>query len=377
MSPAADPPGSADPRILVVGDTPAAAALAGTLARSGADLTLLSRRTRSFPEELVLVHPIGLAVLDQLGVGNRIRSVGEPLSELRAVEGGETLTATVPADADRTLIVDRGVLHRSLGTLVPESARRDAVVAAIEDREDCARVTFEDGQRARFDAVVGADGPTSAIRATTGSFGSRGTGLHEWSFVVDRDDGDRHLLREFWADEGFAAAVTTADATAVRIVVPSDAVGAPHHEATLRTASAGIADPVVDLLDRLEDRSPQYRRVGVCPDGAPLHSGRVALCGTAARPGGLTTGLEPTLGLADATTLGELLVGTDDPRSALETYGARRSRGSTGIPALGKIGTDAAYAPADAEGPVAAVRTLRAVALGHLLDNGTGRLLTG
>lgn len=365
MTPSADDPGEGgDPRVLVVGDTPAAAALAGTLARRDADPTLLARRTGSPPAERVFIHPAGLSVLDRLGVGDRIRSAGYPLTALRATGSRKELTATAPADAAPTLVVERGTLRRSLATLVPESVRGDAVVAAVEDRENCARVTFDDGRRAQFDAVVGADGPTSATRVTTGSFGSRGTGLHEWSFVVDRADGDCPTLREFWGEDGFAAAVTTADATAVRIVARSGTVGAPHREAALRTAAARIADPVVEFLDRLGDRSPQYRRIGVSPDGTALHSGRVALCGTAARPAGLAAGIEPTLGLLDGWTLGEALAGSDDARGALETYGSRRSRGPTVPREVDEVKTDDGYAPADPDGPLGALRTLRAMALG-------------
>lgn len=156
---------------VIVGARCAGAPLAAFLARSGARVLLLDRSP--MPSDQVLsthtIHPPGVAVLDELGVGEDVREVAPTTRRIRLAKG----------DAWADMKLEPGRME-----LCPRRERLDGLLqqAAVEagaelrDRTRVTDVLFDDGravgvrarsdggsEEIRADLVVGADGRHSTV----------------------------------------------------------------------------------------------------------------------------------------------------------------------------------------------------------------------
>lgn len=163
--------------VVVVGARCAGATLATFLARSGVRVLVVDKDR--LPSDQVLsthtIHPPGIAVLDELGVGQAIRSVTPPTRTLRLRKGDAR--TDVPYLAGRAGYCPR---RKRLDGLLQEAAV-DAG-ADLRDRTRVTRVLFEEGRAVgvsvehdggtediRAGLVVGADGRRSLVAAETGA----------------------------------------------------------------------------------------------------------------------------------------------------------------------------------------------------------------
>lgn len=168
---------SAEFDVIVVGARCSGAALSILLARAGARVLLLDRDP--LPSDQVLsthtIHPPGVDILDELGVGDAVREVTPPSPTMRFRKGRSW--ADVSFRSGRAELCPRRA--RLDGLL------QDAAVAAgaeLRDRTMVERLLFEDGRAVgvvarrggseaplRTDLVVGADGRRSLVAAEVGA----------------------------------------------------------------------------------------------------------------------------------------------------------------------------------------------------------------
>lgn len=156
---------------IVVGARCAGASLATFLARAGASVLLVDRD--ALPSDHVLsthtIHSPGIDVLDELGVGARMREVTPPTRVMRIVKNDAFMD--VPFADGRSEYCPRR--HR-LDDLLQQAAQ--AAGAELRDRTRATEVLFEDGratgvrlerhghaETVRSRLVVGADGRHSTI----------------------------------------------------------------------------------------------------------------------------------------------------------------------------------------------------------------------
>jgi salicylate hydroxylase len=167
--------------IAIAGGGIAGLACAALLAREGERVVVFDRMAAPAPiGSGLILQPVGLAVLDEIGMGARMRELGAPIKRL--------FGRTMPSNR---VVLD--VRYRALGGGAGEGIgiHRGALFEALLDaaREACAelaggreivaasdgRVTFGDGsESARFDLVVDALGVRSPL--------SRGTPLPPLQF---------------------------------------------------------------------------------------------------------------------------------------------------------------------------------------------------
>lgn len=162
---------------LVVGARCAGAPLATFLARAGAKVLLVDRAR--LPSDQVLsthtIHPPGMEVLDELGMGDAVRSLAPPMRRVRIAKGSSW--ADLAFTGER---VDRCPRRKRLDALLQDAAAEAGV--ELRDRTRLEEVVFEAGRAVggrlvseggdevvRADVVVGADGRRSTVADQVGA----------------------------------------------------------------------------------------------------------------------------------------------------------------------------------------------------------------
>lgn len=164
--------------VIIVGARCAGATLATFLARAGASVLLLDRS--ALPSEHVLsthtLHPAGMRVLDEIGVGAAVRAVAPPMTSIRLRK--EWAEAIVELHGDlreycpRRLRLDSLLLDAAskAGAEVRDATR---VVSLLRDGERVVGVRTRskngDETDVRAPLVVGADGRSSTVAELVGA----------------------------------------------------------------------------------------------------------------------------------------------------------------------------------------------------------------
>lgn len=157
--------------VAIVGARCAGAALATFLARSGARVVVVDRDP--LPSDQVLsthtIHPPGVEILDELGVGDAVRSV-TPLTPTARLRQGDAWADITFADGRHELCPRRERLDGLIQNAAVEAG------AELRDRTRVTAVAFEDGRAVGIEVehngtretlhaklVVGADGRRSHV----------------------------------------------------------------------------------------------------------------------------------------------------------------------------------------------------------------------
>src|SRR6185312_12704559 len=108
-----------------------------------------------------------LAVLDRLGVGERVRAIGRPSEMYFHDPAGRLLeTPEFGPEDHQFLLVHRAMLTDLLAdALGRESIRLATGFDSYEEHPDHVTVRLSDGSRENADVLIGADGAFSAVRA--------------------------------------------------------------------------------------------------------------------------------------------------------------------------------------------------------------------
>lgn len=161
--------------VVVIGARCAGAGLAAFLARAGADVLLLDKD--AMPSDQVLsthsVHSQGMDVLDELGVGEAVRSVAPPSRVIRSNLEGTIIDfeQREPAYCPRRERLD-GLLRQAAVAAGAELIDRARVVSLVRDHDRVrgVRAMIHGHERVfRGSLVVGADGRWSTVARWAGS----------------------------------------------------------------------------------------------------------------------------------------------------------------------------------------------------------------
>ncbi|MET8373625.1 FAD-dependent oxidoreductase [Micromonospora profundi] len=320
---------------VVVGAGVGGLAVAGALARSGWQVTLLDRAERVRPEPTaVVLWPNGVRALQALGRGDGLAAIATPLPDggVRRPDG-HWLVQPRPTSVERMpVVVHREDLH-------------DALIAGLGDRVELRtgvtvrHVRVEPGERPgvndgrhtiEADLVVAADGTDSVIRRQLApESGVVSSGCAAWRAVIPwyrapRLPADQPIAGEFLgAGYRFVAASlgergSSGGSTRGGIYWVATAAGAPRPEppetqlALLRRWYAGWPAPIADLLDATDPADlvqQEVRELRPLPRayGFPVGPGGVVLLGDAAHAMPPHLGQGACLAFEDAATLASLL----------------------------------------------------------------------
>ena len=322
--------------IVVCGAGPAGMTAALVLADAGAAVTLLERA----PEPMIagagtLLEPIGLAVLDALGLGDALRRAGRRIASpaIRSARGTALLPAGVPsvgAGLDNVL----AIRHSRLTEIMLDAiGKRSAIVTrfgadvSAADPTGAVDLRWHDLRSTiAADLVIGADGTSSVVRAG-GDFVVRTRSAGPYLSVL-LDGGGLNLAGEYWTSLGFFGGAQV-DATTIHVYAdasaPSVATAVADRNlpalADVWAAALPLAGHIMHYIDRF-DRILINHPVRV--DCARWSAGRLVLVGDAAHAMAPTFAQGATSAIVDAAVLGiELAVGVSLSES-LARYAKRR-----------------------------------------------------
>ena len=276
-----------------------------------------------------------LAVLDELAVGEQVRTIGAP-TEMRFHDpAGEPLRTPEFGPEDRQyLLVHRAKLNDLLADAVGRGNIRLATAFdAYEEHEDRVTVRLSDGGTVDADVLVGADGAYSAVRdrLVPGTPAREHPGHHAWRAVVPPGGvtvpEDRLILGGNRCRGGY---VRTYDGSVYWLVNQFDS---PPPTGTLKEQAAARAVHLEapgggGILSALIAATPEDRilhnQIMLVPPLPHWVSARVVLAGDAAHAMSPHITAGATLGIEDAALLGRLLGAHDDVPAALAAYQADR-----------------------------------------------------
>lgn len=195
--------------------------------------------------------------------------------ELRRWQDGSVLGRTDLARYDVPyLTMSRGALSGALRTAAGVPVRFGRRCVRVQDAPAGVVLGFEDGTVDRFDAVIGADGLNSVVRAAVGPAAPRFSGLIAHRAVLPRPPGADRVVVWLGPGRHCVAYPIGPDRLNLVVVTPTERPAGPMFDGW---------DPAVRRLIRAAGRM----------DGRPLydlpplpvwHRGRVVLIGDAAHP---------------------------------------------------------------------------------------------
>jgi flavin-dependent dehydrogenase len=159
---------------VIVGARCAGAPLAHFLARAGKRVLALDAAAlpRDQPLSTHFIHPFGMRILDELGIGDRVRAVAPPVDVFRTGVAGHVVRLTFPAGQGgtcprRTELDD--ILLAAAREAGAEVRLQSRVKELVRDGDRVVGVVLHDGTEISARVVVGADGQHSTIASLVGA----------------------------------------------------------------------------------------------------------------------------------------------------------------------------------------------------------------
>jgi 2-polyprenyl-6-methoxyphenol hydroxylase-like FAD-dependent oxidoreductase len=282
-----------------------------------------------------------LRALDSLGLAAACVEAGAPIRGDRTwLADGETPIAAHewPPLVDRLPPgngLTRPKLHEILTSRTLASGadvRTGVTFTEFLPSDEHVDVAFTDGERRRYDLVIGADGLYSKVREVLlgPNVKPRFTGQVCWRYNLPRIDG----LEEIWmffGPDGSAGFVPLGEdlmyILTIETPIPDwrDAIERDGAAAVYRQRLAPFSGPVADVREQIvDDDAIVVRPIENIIVPAPWHRGRIVLVGDAAHGATPHCGQGAAQAIEDGIVLAEELAKDVPVTEALEAFSARR-----------------------------------------------------
>ncbi len=294
-------------KVLVVGAGPTGLTAATELARQGADVTLIEKRsTASNFSRAVGILPSSMRVFERFGAADAVRGEAIAFSDIAFYHEADLLLR-LPLNFDERsriwgLAQDRTESHIADAFVrYGGSIHYGAALETFRQDESCVTAQIEGKGENKFDYIIGADGVRSVVRQTLG-IPFDGFELDEdWSIAdVDVEDWpEPSSFKGYLLPGGHVCIVVPLEAARFRVI------------ASRPDALSHLPVPMnITNIRRAGDFRIAIRQV-------PRYSeGRVFLAGDAAHCHSPAGGRGMNLGISDAAELAERMIkGTLDPYS--------------------------------------------------------------
>lgn len=331
-------------RVIIIGSGIAGLSAAIGLRKVGIDVTVYERA----PELREVGAGISLwanalRALDYLGAGEAVRSRALSLvrSEIRTSEGRKILVSFSAEQLQKQIAVSPVVamIHRAdlvaaLAEFLPEGvARYGFECVSVEQVGNRVNVRFADGHTDEAEAIVGADGINSAVRAAlVGYEKPRYSGYTCWrSIAACPASIPPGYMGEWWGrGKRFGIATLTHDRAYWFAVhnAPADQRPVDKH-ATVTMLFEGWADPVSEIIASTPPERLIHSDIVDRPPTNIWSKGRIGLIGDAVHPTTPNLGQGGCVAIEDAVALARAMAANSNrrqrsPRSSLRGAGGRR-----------------------------------------------------
>jgi 2-polyprenyl-6-methoxyphenol hydroxylase-like FAD-dependent oxidoreductase len=326
-------------RVIIIGSGIAGLSAAIALRKVGVDVTVYERA----PELREVGAGISLwanamRALDYIGAGDSVRerSLRMVRSEMRARNGRKVQMGIDSAALEKKFglpelvrMIHRADLVAALGShLPPGTARYGHECVAVEDFEGRPRVRFANGHADEADAVIGADGIRSVVRAATlGPQEPRYSGYTCWRGIAPRPAGvEPGYIGEWWG-RGKRVGITTIPGDRVYWFAVENAPQGRHvpdAKAHLAAAFADWAEPVPAMLAATPADHVIHADIIDRPPVQTWSKGRVGLVGDAIHPTTPNFGQGGCMAVEDSVVLARHFAREKEPARALEAFAAER-----------------------------------------------------
>jgi 2-polyprenyl-6-methoxyphenol hydroxylase-like FAD-dependent oxidoreductase len=313
-------------RIVVAGAGIGGLCAAHAIRRAGYDAVVLERSPQLSTVGAGLgLWPNAVHALDWIGAGEEVRQIGShvkrsSLTDRRGRElGGFDFVSISARMGAPMLVVERPALHAILARGL--DIRTNAAVESADEHG----VTLDTGEQIEADAVVGADGVGSAVRAyvapearvvETGKIGVRA--------IAPMDLGEDLLCESWGTGDLFGAASLPGGRTFWYYVTARPDFQPTRAFDELRQVSHGWAGPYRELVESSDPRALLVHPIRTVTRPRQWSRGTVTLLGDAAHA------MEPNLGqgaaqaIEDAVDLGRALFDGEPVVGAFAAYARRR-----------------------------------------------------
>ncbi|MFI6165625.1 FAD-dependent monooxygenase [Nocardia sp. NPDC051052] len=359
------------PKVLVAGASIAGPALAHWLHRRGAEVTVVERAPELRPGgQAVDARGVTKEVIRRMGLDAAVRAACTDTAGAHTVDADGNVLETFRVDDDGGdgYIADIEILRGDLSQVLYDDTRDDVEylfndrITELTQDADGVDVTFEGGDRRRFDLVIGADGLHSALRSMV--FGPREQyvrhlglvlafysvpnefGLDRW--LIDYQESGRSAMLRPIRDATRAMAMFSFPSADFEVDYRDIAA----QKRLLRERVAGLGWLTSDILAHLDDTPDFYLDQVAQVVMDRWSSGRVGLFGDAAFSASPMSGQGTGLALVGAYLLaGELAAAGWDPEAGFAAYEARMRSFVEANQEIGRLHAHSLTTPAPAAEP--------------------------
>ena len=318
--------------ILIVGAGIAGLSLALALKNKGVSVDIVERKSKGLQIGAGLYLPGNATrAFGELGLQAELTKIATPILrqrflDQRGVELSAVDTSATWSSCGDCLAVRRSELHTILETAFENPIKRGEIVS-LSNLTNGTHVRFSDGETARYDLVVGADGLNSSIRRL--AFGETPpcyVGNVCWRFVTKN-----HVGIDAWtAMVGGGRTLLAVPLTSSEVYVYADiAVGeegsaALDMRSPLPTLFAGFGGPIMPLIDApIERETIHFGRINQVKLQSWVER-RVVLVGDAAHASSPSMAQGAGMAVEDSLILAEELTASENTDQALQNYEMRR-----------------------------------------------------
>ncbi len=328
-------------RILIIGGGFSGMSAAIALRRQGADVDVVEVDPgwRNYGAGISL-GPATLRAFRQLDILDAFLEHGSATDnvELRLPHGPVVATLPTPRLAGPDVPGGGAIMRPVLARILAEATRAaganvrlGCTFTAIEQHADRVEVTFTDGQRGRYDLVIGADGLYSKTRATVFPDAPHPTytGQAVWRAVLPR--APEITTVTIWVGQPVKPGVNPVSSAEMYIFItearPTNAhVDSKELAPGMRALLATFPDPVLQSIRGQigPDSQIVFRPIESLLMPQPWFRGRVVLIGDAVHATTPHLASGACIGIEDALVLAAQLDAVQDVETALESFQERR-----------------------------------------------------